>query len=182
MTLNIANNGVDTTQIANGAVTPDKISNDASESSRLSSWSDTSTDYNLSALGAPSYMDIPSDISITVPSGKAYYYIVNYDGVFSYTYSERNTGNTSFYASYAAVLMGNTTQLSTQVPLLATAYRSDWSATGASSQWNTPFHASWLVRVPAGTYDLKVRVSGYSDNTMTKAHFPNNYLQVLRVF
>lgn len=182
ITLGVANNGINTAQIASGAITSDKISNDASESSRVSSWSDTSTDYNISALGAPSYMDIPSSISITVPSGKAYYYIVSYDGVFSYTYSERNSGSSGFYASYAAVLMGDSTQLSTQVPLVTTGYRSDWSATGASAYWGTPFHATWLVRVPEGSYTLKLRVSGYSDNTMTKAHFANNYLQVLRVF
>lgn len=170
-----------TVSVANGGITPDKISNDASESSRIQTWVDDSTDNSFAATGGVGHHTITSDISVTVPSGKAYNYTVTYDGGLLYNYGERTSGNSSFYGVWAAQLVTNSTLVGTQTGIVQTGYRQNWSDLGNSS-WRVPYHATWFVRLTAGTYTLGVDVSGYSDGTMDYAHFQYNHLQVMRVF
>lgn len=181
-TAKIASSSVTTSKIADGAVTPDKISNDASEPSRIATWVDDSTDFSFDATGATANHVIPSDITITVPSGKAYNYAVTYDAVLSYNYSERASGASSFYGAWSAQLLSDSTEVGISIPVVRTGYRQNWSDLGGSAYWNTPAHATWYIRLPAGTHDLKIQINGYSDNTMEDVHFLNNRLQVMRVF
>ncbi|HSA84119.1 MAG TPA: hypothetical protein VLF20_04505 [Patescibacteria group bacterium] len=181
ITLNIADLGVTSAKIASGSVTPDKISNDASESSRVYSWVDNSNTYSISA-SSYSTVTIPTDITITVPTGKAYNYMVTYAGGMLYDYSERVGSNTSFYGTYSATLYANSTSVSIPVGLVETGNRYSWSAFGNNNYWRADYDATWLVRLTEGTHTLKVQVGGYSDNTMNYAHFQYNRVQAMRVF
>jgi len=177
----IASGSVTTSKIANGAITPDKISNDDSEASRIQTWSDN-TDYSVDATGSSHAIDITTDISVTVPSGKAYYYIVSYDGYMNYNYSERTGSNTSFYGSWESSLYANSTQVSQTAMIMTTGYRMDWDKVGGSNYWNLPYHTTWPIRLTAGTYTLKARVNGYSDGSMNYAHVRDQKMNVIRVF
>lgn len=183
ITVGIADFGITTEKLASGSVTPDKISNGSSEPSRIYTWGDDD-DHSVSALNTVPNLTIPTTISVTVPTGKAYNYIVNYDGIFHYSYSERNSSNTSFYAGWEAALLANDTQVSSfSSTVVQTGYRMDWSALGGSSYWRFPYHVSWLVRLAEGTHTLKLYLyNGFSDNTMTYAHFLRQRVTAIRVF
>jgi len=173
-----------TLSLADGSVTPDKISNDASEPSRAYTWTDM-TDYVFDATGgAPDPRGvIPSTITVTVPAGKAYNYLVTYDSRMSYESTEKTGSNTSFYGQWAAELMANDTVASTSTYVVLTGLRYEWSAFGATNYyWVAAAHAVWAVRLTEGTHTLKIRISGYSDGTMNLVHFSRHSMNVLRVF
>ena len=184
--LSLTNGSIGTSSLADGSVTPDKISNDASESSRLTTWSDDSNDYSFDATGGGSAFyargSIDPSVSVTVPSGKAYYYLVQFDGAFQYKYSERTSSATSFFGAWSSDLLDGTTSISPTTIIVFTGYRTDWSNIGGSNYWYTPFHATWYVRLEGGTHALKMQVLGHSDGTMNYAHFDNLRLQVARMF
>ena len=181
-TLNIADGGVTTDKIASGAVTLDKISSDASESSRIETWIDDSTDNSFDATGSVKHHTMASDITVTVPSGQAYYYMVNYNSYVVYFYSDRTGSNTSFYGAWSGRLLANDTPVTDNSLLVSTGYRASWSALGASSYWTVPTNATWFVRLTEGTYTFKVDFNGYSDSSMDYVHVKNNHLQVMRTF
>lgn len=182
VTLSIANGGVTTDKIASGSVTPDKISNDASEPNRIQEWSDD-TGSSFSASGGVAANTISTDITLNVPTGKAYYYIVSYNGVFHYESSERSSGQTAFFASYRAKLLDGSTDITPLHSIVWTGLRYDWSALGGGSYyWNFPYSTTWFIRLGAGSHSLNVKVSGYSDGTMDTAHFNFQRVEAVRVF
>lgn len=181
VTVDLADDGVTADKIADGAVTPDKISNSASESSRLQTWSDD-TDHSFNVAGSGAHHQVTTDISVTVPSGKAYYYIVTYDGYMQYNYSERISSNTYFWAGWSASLYNSSTQISQDVPIITTGLEMDWAKLGGNNVWTFPYHATWPIRLTAGSYTFKVDLAGYSNNTMNYIHFRNQRMSVLRVF
>lgn len=171
-----------TVSVADGGVTPNKISNDASESARVYTWSDD-TDNSVGASGSsPSSITVPTSISVVVPTGKAYNYIISYDGLFRYLYSERIGTNTSFFGDWKATLFANTTGVSTTTDIVDTGWRQDWTSLGGGNYWQVPYHATWTIRLTEGTYTFKVQLSGYSDNTMNYAHYGAERMNVMRVF
>jgi len=182
-TVGIADGGVGTAQLADGAVTADKISDASTEASRIWTWSDDSTDNQFNALGSYATQGtITSGISVTVPAGKVYNYIVSYNGVIKYNYSERASSFTRFYGDWLATLLANSTTISTNNTLILTGVTEDWSALGDSTYWAQPYDTTWLVSLGAGTYTFGIQMNGYSSNTMNYAHFLYQTLQVMRVF
>ncbi|HSW87864.1 MAG TPA: hypothetical protein VLG12_01755 [Candidatus Saccharimonadales bacterium] len=170
-----------TVSIADGGVTPDKISNNASESSRIQTWADNSTDYTYDATGGTvSHHTITTDISVTVPTGKAYNYIVMYDGGILYNYSDRHNSSNVFYANWSADVVSDSTVVSESIPMLSTAQQ-NWSSIGGG-YWSDIYHASWPVRITAGTHTIGIELIGYSADTMSTVHFRDQHVQLLRVF
>ena len=183
-TSKIASSSVTTAKLANGSVTPDKISNDASEASRLNTWYDTST-INFSATGGSHLTSGPvidPDITVTVPSGKAYYYLVTYNGVFSYGYGERTSSQTSFYANWSAEVLADSTKVGETKRIVQTGYRFSWNDLGANNYWTDPYTMTWIVRLEEGTYDLKIQIRGYSDSSMDYGHISDQGIEVMRTF
>ncbi len=137
---------------------------------------------SLSDNGGVGHHTITSDITVTVPSGKAYYYLVSYDGGILYNYYERASGATTFYGGWSARVLANSTVVSTNTPIISTGQRVSWPDLGNNSQWRSPVAASWPIRLTEGTHTLGIDINGYSDNTMSYAHFQYSHLQVLRIF
>jgi len=102
--------------------------------------------------------------------------------MFGYTIGDKTGSNSSFYASWGAALLADTTQVGRSFTVVQTGYREDWSALGASLYWYMPYNAAWLVRLEAGTHNLKIQFNGYSDNTMNKGHMRYQSMQVMRVY
>jgi len=171
-----------TSVIADGAVTPDKISNDASEPSRILTWVDDTTDYTFDATGEATNHTIPTGVTVNVPAGKAYNYIVIYDGGIMYSWGQRSSGATAFYGAWGASLLDNATDATIQTPLIQTGTRQNWDALAGTNLWRMIYHATWPVRLTAGSHTLGINLFGYSDNTMNVVHFNYNHLQILRVF
>ena len=65
--------------------------------------------------------------------------------------------------------------------LVQTGYRQDWSLTAANAYWGQPYSASWVIRLEEGVHSIKVRVSGYSDTSMTKAYLNNQRISIFRL-
>ena len=182
VTVSIADGGVTSSKLANGSVTPDKISNSASESSRINEWSDDS-DHAFTISGGVVSHTIATDITLTVPEGKAYNYIVSYNGVLRYESSEKVSGQTGFFASWRAKLLDGTTPISPLHSVVWTGLRTEWSAVGGGSYyWNSPYSTTWLIRLGEGSHTLTIDLSGYSDGTMNTGHFNFQRLEAMRVF
>lgn len=171
---------ITTSMLMNGAITDDKIANNDTEPSRVYIWTDD-TDFVFDAGGSGSTNVITTNITVTVPAGKAYYYVVSYRGVLNYWITDRVGSNAGFYGTWHAALLANTTQVGIPLRMVQTGYRQDWTSVGGSWYWQTPLNGVWLVRLTAGVHNFKVQLSGYSDNTMNKVHFYQQNLQVMRV-
>jgi len=110
------------------------------------------------------------------------YYVVVYRGTFGYTIGDKMGSSSDFYATWSAALFADTTQVGKSLLMVQTGYREGWSALGVSLYWYIPYNATWLVRLEAGTHNLKIQFSGYSDNTMNKGHMRYQSVQVMRVY
>src|SRR5688572_14168535 len=69
-------NSVTTDMVVDGNITTVKIANNASETSRVSNWADNSSYIIDTPSGANGTLTMDPSISVTVPSGKAYYYLL----------------------------------------------------------------------------------------------------------
>jgi hypothetical protein len=159
------------------------IANNSGDANRIQTWSDDTVE-PFSATGGSYTAAGPvfdPSIEVVVPSGKAYYYQVIYDGVFSYEYADRTSSNTSFYGLWSAALLSDTTEISQRTNIVAAGYRQLWSSMDNNS-WFQPFHATWVVRLTEGTHDLKVQLFGYSDSTMDEGNVFFQKLQVMRIY
>jgi hypothetical protein len=181
VTVAIADGGVTSDKLADGSVTPDKISNSASESGRIQEWSDDS-ERSFSISGGVADHTITTDITLTVPSGKAYYYIVSYNGLLIYNYGERASGATSFFAQWRAKLLDGSTDITPLHSIIWTGYRTDWSTIGNNAYWRVPYNTTWLVRLGEGSHTLTLDLVGYSDATMDTGRFTYQRLEAMRVF
>ena len=169
--------------LSDGSVTIDKISNDASESNRISEWYSatnqvfSSTGNNHTVAGPV----IDPQISVTVPTGKAFYYMVSYDGSFFYDYTSRTGSQTSFYGVWTAEVLANTTKVGNTKRIVRTGYRETWDSAGGNNFWVFNFSPVWVVRLTEGTYDIKIQIRGYSDGTMNQAGLQEQNIQVMRI-
>ncbi len=192
VTLSLAPNGVTTAHLADGAVTSAKladgsvttakIANNASEETRILNWFNYTSYYDFDATGPNSPHVIDTNLTVTVPVGKAYYYLLHYEGILLYYYSERLSP--SFYASWNARPLANGVSV-TQLPstyIVTSGYRVDWATNGGSWYWSQPYNTDWLVRLEEGTYSLSIMIQGYSDDTMSLVHFGNQQLQATRIY
>ncbi len=181
VTLSVADSGITSVKLADSAVTQAKISHAASEPSLVQTYENTD-DVHYTVSGSTANHDLTTSISLTVPTGKAYNYMISYSGILHYIYSERESGATSFYAEWKAGIVANDMLVTPLNNVALTGYRQDWGALAASSVWNQPMNTTWMVRLTEGTYTIKIRLSGYSDNTMNTAHFWEQKLYVGRLF
>ena len=141
-----------TAKLADGAVTQAKIANDIAEPVRIQNWSeDTPQIINPAQSGASLIID--PQIHVTVPTGKAYYYVVVYQGIFGYDASDKVGSSSGFYADWNASLLANGNEISMSIPTVKTGYRQDWSLTGGGWYWTIPYSAVWITRLEQGTYD-----------------------------
>jgi len=164
-----------------GSITTAKIANDAVELSRIYDWS-SNYDYVVENAASGGNVTVDSLLSINVPTGKAYYFLVNYQGEFSYNFNERVGASSGFYGQWDASLLANNTTVGVQTAIVRTGYRQDWANLGGSWYWNQKYQAVWFVRLTEGTHTLKILVQGYSDNSMNQAHLKRQQMQVIRVY
>ena len=117
-------------------------------------------------------------IDVTVPQGSTQYYLVNYQGIFSYKYQDRNGTPDSFYGYWLAQLIDGATVLD-EATIVATGYRMRWDTIGGSSYWNQAVTASWVIELDPGVHSLDVGIFGYSDNTMAFGQISSQKVEVL---
>jgi len=168
--------------VADGAVTLPSIAQAATQPSRVQTWQDVNA-MPLAVNGAGLItIDINPNITVTVPIGKAYYYLISYRGVWGYDFANRVGSNTGYYAEgYAHLYVNN--QLTSQVfRVVHTGYRQDWNMVGGSSYWRFPYNAMWSVRLEGGTHNIKIRMGGFSDNTMSQAKLEYQSIQVMQLY
>jgi hypothetical protein len=177
--LTVADNSITTSKLADGVVTDAKIANNAAEPDRTLAWADDTT-YAFPGDGSQPLL-VDTGLTLTVPPGKAYYYLVLYTGKLKYEFGERNGSQSGFYARWNAALLANSDEIGVSTDIVRTGYRLDWAANGGSSYWYTPYEGSWIVRLTEGSYPLKIRISGYSDSTMNTAHVDVQRLQIVRI-
>jgi hypothetical protein len=159
------------------------IANNSGDANRIQTWSNDSTQ-GFSATGGSHTTAGPvydPSIEVVVPSGKAYYYQIVYDGIFSYEYADRTGASTSFYGLWEAAALSDTTEISPRVPIVGMGYRVAWSTVN-NTWWMQPYHATWLVRLTEGTHDIKVQLFGYSDSTMDEGNVLFQRIQVMRIY
>lgn len=181
----LADQGVTSAKLADGSVTSDKIASDTAQGLRLLTWDDLDRGYSFPATGgapALAYTVDPGFSVMTVPPGKAYYYLVEYSGLFGYSMADRVDSQGGFYGHWEASVLANGEQASPSNTIVQTGYRQDWATTGGSWYWNAPFHTSWLVRLTEGAYSLKIGLVGYSDSTMKAAGVNRQRVQVMRLY
>jgi len=176
----LADSSVDSLKLADGAVTQNKISNSSSEPSLVTSW-ENSNDVPLNALGPEAEYTVPTSITLTVPPGKAYNYVMSYSGWLRYNFSERNGNPTGFHAKWNAGILANGVQQTFLNQIVFTGVREDWAAVGGNDAWLTALNTSWNMRLTEGTYSISIKIGGYSDNTMTTAHFQQERLYITRI-
>jgi len=176
----IAAGAVATSNIADATVTMGKMGDTVNSPSLIQTWRDDS-DHSIAnaCCWGQASMTVDPSISVTVPSGMVQYYLVTYQADLGYVQSQAKNGQSSFYAYWTAQLMSGTTALSPLTYAADTGYRFDWGSVG-NSYWNFPFTITWVVQLGAGTTNLTVLFSGYSDNTMNTAHLSLQRMQVMR--
>ncbi len=177
-TAKIIDGAISTSKIADGAVTPDKISNNASEGSRINAWSDPTVTV-VNAFGDYQDHSFTTNITLTVPAGKAYYYNAIYSGQMYYSIVDRANNNPSFYSRWSARLSANNTDLTVPVILVASDIQ-NWDP--GQNYWQSAYVSPWVFRLTEGTYNINLIINGYSANTMNWAAFKDHTLQILRVF
>lgn len=167
--------------VPDGSITLDKIANDASEPTRIQTWFDNS-DYSFNAAGGSAVqITMTTGITLTVPAGRAYYYWISYNAALRYWWGERQGSQTTYFADWRIDVLANSTKVGEELQVVHTPYRQDWGAVGGSSYWVIPMDATWVIRLPEGTHNLKLRIIGYSDSTMTLGHAFRNLVQVVRL-
>lgn len=177
VTVGIATGGVGTTQLADGSVTDAKIANNSTETNRIQTGSDSNM--YLFTFGSSSGPTYDPSITVTVPSGKAYYYQIIYSGAMQYFFVDRHSGATSFYADWGAVPLVNSTETGMQTKVVLTGYH-NWS--GISTWWGTTYNANWILRLGEGTHTIKMKLYADSANTMDYAYVGEQKVQLMRVF
>lgn len=171
-------NSVTEGMIVDGSITTAKIANLVSESSRLQEW----------VYATPSSIDtttglltVDPSIAVTVPTGKAYYYLIKYEGSLVYLYSDRNGSQTSFYARDRITPLSGTTAIGQWFDAVRTGDRYSWSSLGNNSFWASPFHTTWLVRLTEGTHNIKFKHELEDSGTMNYGGLEDQRVQVMRV-
>jgi len=174
-------NSVTTDMVVDGSVTDAKIANNASETNRIQSWA-SGTVYNIDASsGISGSLTVDPSISVTVPSGKAYYYLLKYEGSFYYSYDQRRSGEDRFKADLQVTPLSGTTPIGDSTLTVKTGARVDWSALGLNSYWASPSQATWVVRLTEGTHNLKFKNDLNTDGTMDWGHIEHQRVQVMRI-
>ncbi len=177
-TAHLADGAVTSAKLANGSVTTDKIADDPNEPSRILSWQST-TDYPFTADPWADH-SIDTGLTITVPQGKAYYYIVNLEGALHYSYPERI--DSALFGQWDASLLANGTPITPASHVVWTPLREAWLVPLDYAYWKKPFNTTWFIRLGEGAYNLTLQISGYSAGTMQIAHFGFFNLELLRVY
>lgn len=181
--LTVPDESITMEKLAAGAVTTEKISNNVNEPSRIQTWIDVS-EFSFSASPTPpaaiTHAIIDPGLIVTVPPGKAYYYIVTYSGRFYYAMGNRKDSSPGFYASWGSTLLSNDAIVGTELVSVQTGISHDWGTVG--QYWTVPYQATWVVRLEEGVHNLTIDFHGYSNNTMNSASLFQQALQVMRVY
>lgn len=134
---------------------------------------------SFDALGSVSTRTtFDTGIDVTVPDGSTQYYLISYQGIFSYQYADRNGTPDSFYGQWNAKLVDGVNVLDEYRAAL-TGYRMKWDAVGGNWYWNHPFTTSWIIELGPGTHNLDIEISGYSDNSMTFGRIGYQKMEVI---
>jgi hypothetical protein len=163
------------------SITTSMVANNAAETSRVYNWMDNSNQTINTPSGANGTMTVDPSISVVVPSGKAYYYLLKYEGQLGLFYADRIGSMTVFRANLRVTPLSGTTPIGDWFEAAATGYRPDWSALGTNSYWATPYHSTWIVRLTEGTHDLKFKLDLIVDGTMNKGEVFYQRVQVMRM-
>lgn len=163
------------------SITTDMIANNAAETSRVYDWSEDAAETISTPSGANGTITVDPSISVIVPSGKAYYYLLKYEGQLGLMYADRVGSQTSFRANLRVTPLSDTTPIGEWFEAAATGYRADWNALGANSYWATPYHSTWIVRLTEGTHDLKFKLDLVVDGTMNEGEVFYQRVQVMRM-
>jgi hypothetical protein len=182
-TANLADGAVTSGKLADGSVTTAKIANDASETTRIQTVSilDPSPPFNATGELATQAIIDPS-VTITVPTGKAYYYEIVYSGRFVYLFADRVGSSPNFYGNWYAFPAANGVQIAPRLGIAQTGYRYDWGAVGGNFYWAPQYQAVWLIRLEEGSHQLTINLMGYSDSSMNFAKVQEQNLQVMRLY
>jgi hypothetical protein len=163
------------------SITTSMVANNAAETSRVYDWSNNANQVISTPSGANGTMTVDPSIQVIVPSGKAYYYLLKYEGQLALMYSQRNGTPSVFRANLRITPLSGTTPIGEWFEAAATGYRPDWSALGTNSYWATPYHSTWVVRLTEGTHDLKFKLDLIVDGTMNEGEVFYQRVQVMRM-
>lgn len=174
-------NSVTSNMIVDGAVTASKVADNATDDNRIVTWDDDNS-YDINTTSADNgTLTVDPSISITVPTNKAYYYTIKYEGEFFYLYSERKSSATNFMGNLRVTPMDGTTALTTFYEGVSTGDRYAWATFGNNSYWAMPYSNTWTVRLTEGTHNLKLKLDLYTANLMNYGHTQYQHVQVTRI-